>query len=204
MLRGVGRGLFSLRTELQRPLPPPPFVIAANHYSHFDPPAIAASLNLPIRFLALEDLFVANRPLNWLITGFGAIPTPRFRVPVGAVRSALGALESGAVVGVFPEATRVSHWGTLPPKRGAAWLAVHSDVPLVPVAVIGSGQAFGLDNRLRRAALKVISGPPIATDSGSIDEITQAWANWVTLQVQRFPGSEVDGPRRAEFDPGPP
>jgi len=199
VLRGVGRAFFSLEVELQAPLPDPPFVLAANHYSHLDAPAIAAALDMPIRYLALQDLFVANRLLEWLVTGFGAIPTPRFRVPIGAVRTALGALESGDVVGVFPEATRVSHWGTLPPKRGAAWLAARTGVPLVPVAVVGSGQALGLGNKIHRSPIHVISGPPVAV--GEVDEMTANWTTWMSMQIARFPGSEVDGPRRAEFDP---
>lgn len=203
VLRGIGRAFFSLRVERQKPLPAPPFVIAANHYSHFDPPVIAAALDIPVRFLALEDLFVANRVLEWLLIGFGAIPTPRFRPPVGAVRSALTALEAGEVLGVFPEATRVSHWGTLPPKRGAAWLAIRAGVPLIPVAVIGTGQVLGLENQIRRAPIEVVSGPPLDGSHG-VDTLTRAWVDWITAQVARFPASEVSGARRSEFDPRTP
>lgn len=199
MLRGVGRAFFSLVSEQEGPLPDAPYVIAANHYSHFDPPAIAAALDRPIRFLALEDLFSASRVLEWLITGFGAISTPRFRRPITAVHTALDALAAGEVVGVFPEATRVSHWRTLPAKRGAAWLAVRAGAPLVPIAVIGTGQAFGLENRVRRAQIRVIVGRPI--ESGPIDAMTDAWTDWMDTQIARFPSSEVDGPPRSEYDP---
>lgn len=199
MLRGVGRTFFSLVSEREGQLPDAPYVIAANHYSHFDPPAIAAALDRPIRFLALEDLFVASRLLNWLITGFGAIPTPRFRRPITAVRTALAALTAGEVVGVFPESTRVSHWRTLPAKRGAAWLAVRAGVPLVPIALIGTGQAFGLENRVRRARIRVVIGSPV--EPGSVDSMTDEWIGWMDAQIARFPGSEVDGPPRSEYDP---
>ena len=202
MLRSVGRTFFSLVSEQEGPLPDAPYVIAANHYSHFDPPAIAAALDRPIRFLALEDLFVASRLLEWLITGFGAISTPRFRRPITALRTALAALDSGGVVGVFPEATRVSHWRTLPAKRGAAWLAARAGVPLVPIAMIGTGRALGLENRVRRARIRVIVGRPI--EPGSADEMTERWANWMDTQIARFPGSEVDGLPRSEYDPGRP
>lgn len=199
MLRGVGRTFFSLITEKEGPLPDAPYVIAANHYSHFDPPAIAAAFDRPIRFLALEDLFGASRLLEWLITGFGAISTPRFRRPIAAVRTALAALSAGEVVGVFPEATRVSHWRTLPAKRGAAWLAVQAGVPLVPVALIGTGQAFGLENQIRRAQIRVVVGRRL--EPGSVEGMTEAWVDWMDHQVARFPGSEVDGPPRSEYDP---
>jgi 1-acyl-sn-glycerol-3-phosphate acyltransferase len=199
VLRGMGRAFFSLSTERLGDLPTPPFVFAANHYSHLDPPVIGAALDLPIRYLALEDLFGANRLLDWLIIGFGAIPTPRDRVPVGAVRQALGALHEGEVVGVFPEATRVSRWGTLPPKRGAAWLAVRSEVPLVPVAVMGSGRALGLENRLRLAPMRVVIGAPFEP-SNDVDDLTLRWSDWMTRQIARYPDMEVPGPRRAEYE----
>lgn len=198
-VRSVGKAFFSFRIEREAALPEPPFVIAANHYSHFDSPVIGAAVDMPIRYLALEDLFGVNRLLDWLIEGYESIPTPRHRVPVGAVRAALSALEAGEVVGVFPEAIRVSHWGTLPPKRGAAWLATRAGVPLVPVAVIGTGRAFGLENRLRRARIRVVVGEPLppGTDPAAL---TDRWAKWMTAQVSRFPGSEVTGPRRTTHD----
>ena len=196
VITGLGRALFSFKVETLQPLPDPPFVFAANHYSHFDPPAIGAAMKMPIRYLALEDLFGANRLLDWLVDGYGAIPTPRHRTPVGAVRTALSALENGEAVGVFPEATRVSHWGTLPPKRGAAWLATRAGVPLVPIAVIGTGQAFGLENRIRRAPIRVVIGQPFEPD-GDIDAMTEKWSEWMGNQIARFPDSEVDGPQRA-------
>ncbi len=195
-VRVVGKTIFSLRVEQEAGLPPPPFVVAANHYSHVDPPVIGAALNVPIRFLALEDLFGANRVLDWLITGYEAIPTPRERRPVTAVRTAITALETGHVVGVFPESTRVSHWGTVQAKRGAAWLAKQVGVPLVPVAVVGTGKVLGLENRLQRSRIKVVIGksiPPI----GDPAKITQIWADWIAAQISSHPDSEVDGPRRA-------
>lgn len=199
LFRTVGRAFFSLKVELEADLPDPPFVLAANHYSHFDPPVIAAGLDLRLRFLALENLFIESRLLDWLLTGFGGIPTPRYRLPIAAVRTALAAIDDGEVVGLFPEATRVSHWGTLPPKRGAAWLATRTRVPLVPVAVVGTGQAMGLDNRIKRAPITLVAGKALEPGSHP-DDLTAAWADWMTGTIARFPTSEVSGPPRSEWD----
>lgn len=199
ILRGVGRTFFSFRVEGETLPPPAPFVVAANHYSHFDPPIIACGLHRPVRFLALDDLFSESRLLNWLITGYGAIPTPRYRRPVGAVRTALAALDAGEVVGVFPEATRVSHWGTLPPRRGAAWLACQAGVPLVPVAVVGTGQAFGLDNKVRRAPFRLVVGEALDPEAG-VSSLMTSWSDWMSETISRFPGTEVSGPARSEWD----
>lgn len=191
---------FDMRVVFETELPPPPFVLAANHYSHFDPPVIGAALGRRVRYLALEDLFVANRLLEWLITGFGAIPTPRHRHPIRAVRTALAALDSGEVVGVFPEATRVSHWGIVPPKRGAAWLALRSGVPLVPVAVIGTGRVFGLENQLRRFPIRVVFGEPMEPGDADVEFLISAWTKWMDERIALHPDSEVSGPPRTQLD----
>lgn len=196
VIRGLAKAFLSLEVEHQAELPAPPFVFAANHYSHFDSPIVGAVLNARIRYLALDDLLGVNWLLDWLVNGYGAISTPRDRRPIGAVRTALAALEEGEIVGLFPEATRVSHWGTLPPKRGAAWLALKAGVPLVPVAAIGTGKVFGLENRLHRAPIRVVVGEALEPEGDSYD-ITRRWADWMTSQVERFPDSEVSGPRRA-------
>lgn len=200
LLRAAGRVFFSLRIEEEAPVPAPPFVVAANHYSHFDPPAIGAVLRTPVRFLAVADLFGESRILDWLVLGSGAIPTPRRGVPLAAMRTALSALEAGEAVGVFPESTRVSHWGTLPPKRGAAWLAVRAGVPLLPVAVVGTGRAFDLDNRLHRAAISIVIGRAFDVGSGDVTALTDRWAGWMTDRIARHPGSEVSDPQRVFYE----
>lgn len=197
IFRGAGRALFSLQIDRTAVLPDPPFVVAANHYSHFDGPLVGAALRQPVRFLVVEDLFGDRPLLDWLVLGSGAIPLPRRRIPLTALRTALAALEAGDVVGVFPEGTRVSHWGILPPKRGAAWLAARAGVPLVPVAVVGTGQAFDLDNRLHRADIRIVIGSALA--SGDATEMTEKWAAWVTARIAEHPGSEVSGPPRVFY-----
>jgi len=181
-VRVLGRAFFSLRIDREAPPPSPPFVVAANHYSHLDPPLVGAALGLPVRFLALDEVLSTSRFVNWLLLGCGAIPTPRRKPPIGAVRAALARLAVGEVVGVFPEATRVARWGDLGPKRGAAWLALRASVPLVPVAVVGTGRALGLDNRLRRAPVRVVVGRAIPPDRSDAGALTAEWEAWVTAR----------------------
>jgi 1-acyl-sn-glycerol-3-phosphate acyltransferase len=186
LIRVVGRIGFSLGHERLATLPPPPFVIAANHFSHLDPPAIGAVLGGPIRYLALDELAGANRFLAGVLPTFGAIPVSRTRLPIAAIRSALSCLERGEVVGVFPEGGRVARWGDAELKRGAAWLAIRAGVPLVPVAVIGTDHAMGLDNRVGRAAIRVVVGPPLSPRDADPTILTERWSLWIESQL--FPG----------------
>jgi len=183
-VRAAGRLAFSMRIELQGDLPPPPYVVAANHYSHLDPVAVGASLGNPIRFLAVDELFGISAILDRLLSGFGVIPISRSRVPIRTLRVALARLEAGEIVGVFPDGTRVSRWGDLPPKRGAAWLAVRANVPLLPVAVVGTDRAFGVDNRWHRAHIHVV-GRPFGPRLEDASTLTTKWECWVTEQLAR-------------------
>ncbi len=187
----AGRAGFSFRYEIQAPLPKPPFVVAANHYSHLDPPAIGCLVGMPVRFLALDELFTASRVLAAILPTLGVVTVSRGRWSIAGVRTALAMLEAGEVVGVFPEGIRVAHWGDRPFKRGGAWLAIRAQVPLVPVAVIGTGKAFGLDNRWHRAPIRVVIGESMAP-GGDSWELTRRWAAWVGSQIARHPGSEVE------------
>jgi len=56
----------------------------------------------------------------------------------------------------------VKTWGDAPLHPGAAWIAIQARVPVVPVAIWGSGNALPMDSkRIRRAAIKVVVGEAI-------------------------------------------
>ncbi len=151
-------------SAVERCSPPAgPYVAAANHLSHLDPPIAGLALRRPVRFLALDELWGHSMILDRIFGLFGAIPMPREgRPPVGAMREALRILATGEIVCVFPEGRRVRRWGDAPLARGAAWLAVQAGVPVVPVAISGTQHAMPLDSmRIRRAPIRVVVGCPI-------------------------------------------
>ena len=187
--RTVGRLMFSMQIEVQEELPPPPFVVAVNHYSHLDPVVVGAAVRSPIRFLAVDELFGNSAILDQVLGWSGVIPLSRSRVPISTVRVALARLEAGDILGVFPEGTRVARWGDNSPKRGAAWLAIRAKVPLIPVAVIGTDRTFGLDNRWHSAPISVVVGRPLSSNPEDASILTAKWESWVTDQLARFPQS---------------
>lgn len=166
--------------------PSPPFVLAANHYSFLDPPLVGAVYGKRARFIALTDLYGNHRPLDWALDSWEAITVRRGAVPLGTVRQCLTHLESGGVVGLFPEGIRVERFGDAGFKRGAAWLAARTGAPLVAVAVTGSGQVLGIDNKFHKGRVRVIVGPtlhPTGTDRAAVEDLTRRWAQWVGDQL---------------------
>ncbi len=181
------------RLQIRREAKPPAgaVVFASNHLSHLDIPMVAVAAVRPVRFLAVEGLWSEHWWLTVVLRVFGAIPLSRSRAPLGAARAALAHLRSGGSIGVFPEGGIQPGWGAVQPHPAAAWLCVRSNVPLVPVAVLGTEHAYGLGaSRLRRRAITVRVGAAIRPEDfvGKEDPQTAMMDAW-SVAVERMLGS---------------
>ncbi len=162
----LARAAFALEITGRKNVPASgPVVLAANHLSLIDPPFVGLTIKRNVRYLALEELYGRSRFFDELTLFFGVIPISRDRPTHGPMRTALDELENGGVVGVFPEGGRVRGWGEGTHKRGAAWLALRSGAPLVPVALTGTEGTLSLtDMRIRRTAVRVWVDDPLYPD----------------------------------------
>jgi 1-acyl-sn-glycerol-3-phosphate acyltransferase len=139
-----------------------PFVVAANHFSLVDPVFVTAAVGRLIHFLALDELFDNSKILDQLMYYFGAIPISRDRPPLGALKRGLEILESGEILGVFPEGARAAHWGERPLRRGAAWLALATNSPILPCAITGTEATMSLRTPgIRIPSIRLSLHPPI-------------------------------------------
>lgn len=183
LVRGAAKLAWRLEVDVENGFPDPPFVVASNHFSFLDGLLIGAVLRRKIRFLALVDLFGNYRWLDCALTTADVIPLRRGVVPLGPMQVALSHLTAGGAVGLFPEGTRHRDFDPDRARPGAAWLSARVGVPLVPVAVAGTEQVLGVDNRLRRGRIRVNVGPPLHpadTDRTAVDELMSSWGSWVS------------------------
>jgi 1-acyl-sn-glycerol-3-phosphate acyltransferase len=178
--------------EVTGSVPEAPFVVAANHFSHLDP-VITGKVMGPLRYLAVDEIYGHQRWFDSMITGFGAIPLSRVSVQLAALRTADEYLRQGGVVGIYPEGKRVWTWGEVEPKRGAAWLALRTRVPLVPLALWGTQDAFGIGaRRIERRPVQAEIGPslqpgdypghPLEASHSMIGD----WASWMEGALERL------------------
>jgi 1-acyl-sn-glycerol-3-phosphate acyltransferase len=134
-------------------------LLAGNHTGFLDGPLVWAFSPRRATFLAKSELFVGplSRALGWL----GQVPVHRGRPDRTALRTALGVLHEGGALGVFPEGTRGA--GVLEEvSDGLAWLVLKSQVPVVPIAVLGTAEAMPKGGRPRlRAPVTLAFGPPV-------------------------------------------
>lgn len=153
---------FGLEVRGQRHVPRRgAFILASNHLSYLDPPLLGAACPRRLAFLARADLFRAPL-LAAFMRGVHVIALQREATDIAAVREALARLRRGDAVAIFPEGGRQFSGQLGSAKRGVALLAFAADVPIVPVFVRGTFEAWPPGaRRLRRAKIRVAFGPPI-------------------------------------------
>jgi 1-acyl-sn-glycerol-3-phosphate acyltransferase len=104
-------------------------IILANHSTLFDPIWVYAMLRRPVYFAATEDLF-RKRALGMIIRWFGAFPKRKAASDLTALRSIFGIVETGGLIGVFPEGVRSWDGSNQPLYTGIAKLIRKLHVPV--------------------------------------------------------------------------
>jgi 1-acyl-sn-glycerol-3-phosphate acyltransferase len=119
-----------------------PCILAANHCSFLDPPAVVVGSMRNTFSFARKTLFkpgIRGEIFSRLLT----IPVDRDSGgDVAAIRNVLQKLEAGQSVLMFPEGKRSLNGEIQPFKRGIGLLAAMAQVPIVPVRIFGSHEAW--------------------------------------------------------------
>ncbi len=114
-----------------------PAIIIANHVSYMDGVVIQAACNRPIRFLI--DHYIYKLPaINYFMRYNRAIPILAKKDSVEkALDEISSGLDSGDLVGIFPEG-QLTYTGSLGRfKPGIEWIVERDPVPVYPVVIIG-------------------------------------------------------------------
>ncbi len=136
-------------------------LLLSNHLSFLDPAVIGVQLRRPASYLAKSELF--DVPVfGRVIPRLNAFPVRQGAGDVGAVRETIKRLKEGHVLTVFPEGAR-SLSGELQPLAGGFTLIVRKvDVPVIPVGIDGSFQAWPRGKSLfKPSPVRVKFGRPI-------------------------------------------
>ena len=150
----------------------PPVIFAANHHSHLDTGLLLSVL--PERFrhrtavAAAADYFFDRRGKGTFhALAFGAVPMERTRVNRRSAEMAGALLADGWSLVIFPEGGRSPDGWAQDFRGGAAYLAVRSGRPVVPVYIDGTRHVWPKGRRLPRPhKVTVTFGTPISADTG--------------------------------------
>lgn len=135
-------------------------VIACNHIGWADGLWMAYALYpRQLRFMSKQELFtpVLSR---WVLLQGGSVPIDRNTPSTRSIKAAVDIAQRGEVILIFPSGTRSDK--NIAFKRGAATIALHARVPLVPAFFQGPGQ-IQASHLLSRPSIEVTFGLPIPT-----------------------------------------
>lgn len=172
-----------------------PLILAVNHSHAVDGPMLMGTAPRPVHFLIKKEAFVG--PLDPFLLRIGQLKVDRSGTDRTAVTNALGILERGDVLGIFPEGTRgEGDFASL--RAGLAYFAVRSGAPVVPVAVLGSterrGRLIGALPPLR-GRMDVVFGDPFQAGDGS-GRRTRTALDEATVRIQQRLTTHLENARR--------
>ena len=111
-------------------------ILASNHTGFADVLVISAASDRQVRYMAKKELFRIPL-LAPLIKALGAYPVDRGGADVGSIKKTIALVESGELVGIFPQGHR--HSGVDPRgteiRHGVGMVAYHTKACVLPVFI---------------------------------------------------------------------
>ncbi len=137
------------------------YVLAPVHRSNVDWLVVARVTRRRLRYVVKEEVWRV-RPAGRLAELLGAFPVHRGAADREALARAEAVLAAGEPLVVFPEGTRRSGPVVGDLRAGAAYLALRTGVPVVPVGVSGLERSMPRGARFPRPGrVRVVVGEPI-------------------------------------------
>jgi 1-acyl-sn-glycerol-3-phosphate acyltransferase len=121
-----------------------PVILASNHLAVMDSFFLPLVVRRRITFLAKSEYFTGTGMKGWLSRWFfnavGQVPIDRTDADSAqaALNTAQRVLGQGKVLGMYPEGTRSPDGRLYKGKTGLARLALETQVPVIPVAMMGT------------------------------------------------------------------
>ena len=147
-------------------------IFISNHFSLGDPIRLAFIAPRPIHFMAKQELFDSNIK-RFFLKQLLAFPVYRKQADMLSLKQAMAVLDKNHIFGIFPEGRR-SLTGELDSfEKGAAFLAIRCNAPIIPI--------YADPNWKKRGQIRMIVGETILpnevakTYAGrSVDSVTDA------------------------------
>lgn len=116
-------------------------IICGNHVHALDAPALLATINRDVCFMAKKELW-RTKGFGFMAMCYNVFPVERGKKDTDAIKTALKVLKNNRILGMFPEGTRNGMERNIKPKNGAVNIAIRAGVPIIPFGVIGDFKPF--------------------------------------------------------------
>ena len=129
-------------------------ILAGNHLAVADSFLVPLVLPRRVTYLAKREYFTQTGLVGWVkktfFTGVGQVPVDRDSgsAAQAALDTAVRLLRKGTLLGIYPEGTRSPDGRLYKGKTGVARMALEADVPVIPVAMIGTDKLNPIGSRM--------------------------------------------------------
>jgi len=186
-----------------------PFLLCSNHQSYVDPLVMAGALPWGLfRYafaLGTSDIFgkgFMRRLARWIRV---VVLDPDANL-IPAMRAGFFGLSHGRILVLYPEGERTNDGNPTVFRKGAAILSIHSQAPIVPVAIEGFYEAWPRHKKFPKFAnLQLVFGTPIQpsplneASEAAYERLTselksRVVAMWQELREPELRGKDARGP----------
>ena len=150
-------------------------LLCPNHISAIDVISIGVVCPRQISCLAKKELF--DIPLiGGFLKSIGGVRIDRGGADVGALKAAIGALNGGKTLAIFPQGHRYPsvNPATTPVRHGAGLIAYHAGCDVIPVCINPKKGKYGLFSRTEVVFGKPLKYSDLGFKNGGRDEYAHA------------------------------
>ena len=187
ILRSLFNILFSWKVEGRENIPlNGPLILITNHVNLFDPFFLLFRSPRWINFMAKEELFRSPFLRPWLRWA-GSLPIRRGGKIIDKqkmLKSARYALEKGLILGMFPEGGRSRDGKLRKGKPGSAVIASKTNVPILPVGIVGTDKITGISWLWKRPGIIINIGKPFKLPP-NYSKMSRSQMQLLTTQIMR-------------------
>jgi len=139
-------------------------LLLINHQSHLDPLLVQLGMTRPVSWLARDSLFRVP-VIGWILKKTYVLPMNRESVGASSIRNAIAYMQSGFILGMFPEGTRTRDGSVGEFKPGFALLIRRGNVPVFPVGIAGAFESFPRNSWYPKPGrIRVVIGDPFSAE----------------------------------------
>ena len=143
-------------------------ILASNHLSFIDSVFLPLVIERRVTFLAKSDYYTARGIKGWAIRNFlkaaRMLPIDRSggKASEASLRTGLGVLSQGEVLGIYPEGTRSPDGKLYRDGTGVARMVLEGNVPVIPVAMIDTEKVMPIGRRIPKVRrIGIVIGAPL-------------------------------------------
>ncbi|MFZ0271683.1 MAG: lysophospholipid acyltransferase family protein [Acidobacteriaceae bacterium] len=152
-----------------------PAVYICNHLSYMDTPVIFSSLPFQFRIVARHDLWKLPFIGWWLDrSGQVAVDVSNPRKSIASLIGAVKTLKAGMPLFIFPEGGRSESGDMAKFMNGPAFMAIHAQLPVVPMALIGTHELLPIHTQtVHPVPVTLVVGEEIETRGMSMKQVNE-------------------------------